>query len=178
MTNKSLPILLYAMKWLVWFVQYTFVWPAATLMLLLIMGLRMDNITPGKMMADEIAVVTYNARSGEYRIPFCRDEAPDSHPPKVTPDINRYVCRDSVITDAKGYAAHIDSSLRFIPALWVVMAAMFAAMSWLLGSRPHLRRYEEAGGRSALFRYSPINDPESVRSSVKPSSLNKDGDHE
>ena len=153
MNVKILSVLLYLLKWLGWCVQYVFVWPAATLMLLLIMLFRMDNTTPGAMMAQEIASVTYDVRLGEYRIPVCQDKTPDSRFPEATADRKRSVCSNSVITDAEGYAAHIDSSLRIIPGLWAVMAAVFAGMALLLGIRPCFHRYYGGGMRLAAVRY-------------------------
>ena len=153
MTFKILSVLLYVVKWLVWCAQYVFIWPAATLMLLLIMLFRMDNTTPGAMMAHEIASVTYDVHSGEYRIPACQDKTPDSRFPEAPSDRKRTVCSDSVITDAEGYTAHIDSSLQIIPGLWAVMAAVFVAMALFLGKRPYFHRHFDSGMRSGVFRY-------------------------
>ena len=167
MTFKILSVLLYIVKWLGWCVQYIFVWPAATLMMLIIMLFRMENITPGEAIAQEVAAVTHNVHSGEDRIFACRDKVfiptipkvkfPDRALPVATADMLQAVCHDrgNTITDAKGYAAHIDSSLRNILSLWAVMAAVFAGMALFLGNRPYFYRHYADDMRSAVFRYGP-----------------------
>ncbi|WP_440862638.1 conjugal transfer protein TraP [Symbiopectobacterium purcellii] len=49
-----------------------------------------------------------------------------------------HVCRDTVLTNAEGYAAHIDGSLRVLQALWVLFAVLFAGMAFIIGHRPYV----------------------------------------
>lgn len=152
MMLKLLSVLLYCLRWLAWAFHYLIIWPAATLMLLVAMLLWMDNTTPGEAMAQEIMAVTHNVSSGEFRIAVCRDEplqpfippAPQNKSSGLTPhDAPSAVCHDrgSVVTDAKGYAAHIDGSLRVFTGLWAVLAIIFAGLAWFLGIRPYFPRY-------------------------------------
>lgn len=134
MMNKTLYGVLHALRWLGWLIKCVFIWPAAMLMLLLIMLFWMDNTTPGTLMAEEIASVSRNAQTGEYRIPVCAESTLDgavigAAPPRV--------CRDTVLTNAEGYAAHIDSSLRVLQTLWVTLALIFVLVAFFLGYRPY-----------------------------------------
>lgn len=69
MMLKFLSVLLYCLRWLAWAFHYLIVWPAATLMLLVIMLFWLDNSTPGQVAADEIAASTRYVSHGEFRIP-------------------------------------------------------------------------------------------------------------
>lgn len=159
---KSLSLARYAMKWLGWLLTYLLIWPAAMLMLLTIMLFRLSHTTPGAELAQEIAAVTHDVRSGEYRIIICHDKGPFSGvpnhssaslPDKLPPADT--VCREkeSVVTDAKGYAAHINDALRIVPLLWMLMAAVFASLALFLGDRPGYRHPRDGNTRSSLFRY-------------------------
>jgi hypothetical protein len=152
MMLKFLCVLLYCLRWLAWAFQYLIIWPAATLMLLVAMLLWMENTTPGEAMAQEIMAVTHNVSSGEFRIAACRDEpldpfiplAPQGKPSGLTlHDAPSAVCHDrgSVVTDAKGYAGHVDGALSAFKPLWIVMASVFAGLAWFLGIRPYFPRY-------------------------------------
>ncbi|MBH2566949.1 conjugal transfer protein TraP [Serratia marcescens] len=137
MMNKTLYGVLHALRWLGWLIKYVFIWPAAMLMLLLIMLFWLDNATPGTLMAKEIASVSWNAQTGEYRIPVCAESTLDgavigAAPPRV--------CRDTVLTNAEGYAAHIDSSLRVLQTLWVTFALLFVLVAFVFGYRPFTYR--------------------------------------
>lgn len=123
MMLKLLSVLLYCLRWLAWAFHYLIIWPAATLMLLIIILFWIENTTPGEAMAQEVAAFTHNVSSGEFRIAACRDEplhpfippAPQGKSSGLTlHDAPSAVCHDrgSVVTGAKGYAAHINGSLR------------------------------------------------------------------
>lgn len=72
MMNKTLYGVLHALRWLGWLIKYVFIWPAAMLMLLLIMLFWLDNTTPGTLMAEEIASVSWNAQTGNTASLFVR----------------------------------------------------------------------------------------------------------
>lgn len=188
MMLKLLSVLLYCLRWLAWAFQYLIVWPAATLMLLIIMLFRMENTTPGKAMAQEIMAVTHNVSSGEFRIADCRDEslqpfippAPQGKSSGLTlHDAPSAVCHDrsSVVTDAKGYAGHVDGALSPFKLLWIVMAIVFSGVALLMGCRPYFCLYGQM--RSARFRYGiPASRPAPVTEAVKTADNKKEGEHE
>lgn len=162
MMLKLLSVLLYCLRWLAWAFHYLIVWPAATLMLLVAMLLWMENTTPGEAMAQEIMAVTHNVSSGEFRIAACRDEPLDPFIPPAPQgkssgltlhDAPSAVChnRGSVVTDAKGYAAHIDGALSPFKQLWIVMASVFAGLALMMKHRPYFSLNSQR--RSDLFRY-------------------------
>jgi hypothetical protein len=136
MMGETLHGVLYALRWLGWLIKYVFIWPAAMLMLLLIMLFWLDNTTPGTLMAEEIASVSWNTQTGEYRIPVCAERKVDKDIADVIGAAPMAVCRDTVLTNAEGYAAHIDSSLRVLQTLWVVFALLFVLGAFVLGCRP------------------------------------------
>lgn len=140
MMGKTLYGVLYALRWLGWLIKYIFIWPAATLMLLLIMMFWLSNTTPGAMMAEEIASVSLNAQTGEFRIPVCAERTVGTAVTDVMGVAPTDVCRDTVLTNAEGYAAHIDASLRGLQTLWVVFGLFFVLGAFVLGCRPFTYR--------------------------------------
>lgn len=162
MMGETLYGVLYALRWLGWLIKYVFIWPAAMLMLLLIMLFWLDNTTPGTLMAEEIASVSWNAQTGEYRIPVCAESTLDGAVIGAAPT---RVCRDTVLTNAEGYAAHIDGSLRVLQTLWVVLGLLFVLGAFFLGCRPLTYRPYRPGVK---FAATPVTDEESK----------KDGRHE
>lgn len=158
MINKALALIAYCLRWLAWAVHYLVIWPAATLMLLIVLLFRLDNTTPGKVLAQEIASVTYNVGSGEYRLSVCGDGPfiPALSEDKTTagsmPVAPSAICHKpvSIITDAKGYAADIDGSLNAIKKLWIVMAVVFAGLALMMKRRPDFRLNGQSS--SDLFR--------------------------
>lgn len=165
MMGKTLYGVLYALRWLGWLIEYVFIWPAATLMLLLIMMFWLSNTTPGAIMAEEIASVSWNAQKGEYRIPACAKRAVDKAGTDAIGAVPTHVCRDTVLTNEEGYAAHIDGSLRVLQTLWVVFALLFVLVAFVLGCRPFTYRPYRQGVKLAA---APVTVEESK----------KDGRHE
>lgn len=162
MINKALVLAAYCLRWLAWAFQYLIIWPAATVMLLVIILFRLDTITPGQALAQEIASVTRNVIPGEYRLLICRDEpfAPfipalvkDKSTASSAPVAPSAICQkqESIVTDADGYAAHIDGALSPFKQLWIVMASVFAGLALMMKRRPYLCPHGPV--RSDLFRY-------------------------
>lgn len=188
MMLKLLSVLLYCLRWLAWAFHYLIVWPAATLMLLVIMLFRMENTTPGEAMAQEITTVTHNVSSGEFRISGCRDEPSQPSVPAVPLDKSSgltlhgapsAVCHDrgSVVTDAKGYAGHVDVALSPFKLLWIVMAIVFSGAALLAGRRPYFRLYGQT--RSARFCYGiPAVRPVPATEAVKTADNKQEREHE
>lgn len=160
MMGETLYGVLYALRWLGWLIKYVFIWPAAMLMLLLIMLFWMDNTTPGTLMAEEIASVSWNTQTGEYRIPVCAERKVDKDIADVIRPAPIAVCRDTVLTNAEGYAAHIDSSLRVLQPLWVVFALLFVLGAFVLGCRPFTYRPYRQGVKLAA---APVTVEESTK---------------
>ncbi|EAA6923136.1 conjugal transfer protein TraP [Salmonella enterica] len=188
MMLKLLSVLLYRLRWLAWAFHYLIVWPAATLMLLVAMLLWMENTTPGEAMAQEIMSVTHNVSSGEFRIAACLDEplqpfippAPQNNSSGLTlHHAPSAVCQDrgSVVTDAKGYAVHVNDSLRVVTGLWIVMAIVFSGAALLMGCRPYFCLYGQM--RSAWFRYGiPASRPAPATEAVKTADNKKEDNRE
>jgi hypothetical protein len=188
MMLKLLSVLLYCLRWLAWAFHYLIIWPAATLMLLIIMLFWMENTTPGEALAQEIMSVTHNVSSGEFRIASCLDEplqpiipaAPQDKSSGLTPyGAPSAVCqeRGSDVTDAKGYAAHVDGALSTLKLLWIVMAIVFSGAALLMGCRPYFCR--DGQMRSARFRYGiPASPPVPATEVVKTADNKKEGGHE
>lgn len=149
MMGKTLYGVLYALRWLGWLIKYIFIWPAAMLMLLLIMLFWLGNTTPGTLMAEEIASVSWNAQTGEYRIPVCDERKVDKEITDVIVAAPTDVCRDTILTNAEGYAAHIDGSLRVLQTLWVVFGIFFVLGAFALGCRPFTYRPYRPGVKLA-----------------------------
>lgn len=146
MINKALVLSAYCLRWLAWAFQYLIIWPAATLMLLIIMLFWLDNSTPGQVAADEIAASTRYVSHGEFRMPgHCG--------PNLGGPLYGERCRS---TDAAGYAAFVQSSVDELwrgnlKVLWVVMASVFAGLALMMKRRPYL--CQDGPVRSDLFRY-------------------------
>ena len=160
MTHKLISILLWGSRWLAWLLRYAVIWPAAAMMLLIVLLFRLENTTPGQELAREIASVTRDVSPGEYRLFICPNESLEPFSPDLTrdkktarslPEAPSAVCQEpmSVITDANGYAAHIDGVLSTGKGLWIVMSIVFAGLALFTGCRPHSPR--DGDTRSALF---------------------------
>lgn len=153
MTHKLISILLWGSRWLAWLLRYAVIWPAAALMLLIVLLFRLEDTTPGKELAREIASVTRDVSPGEYRlfifcpaeslVPFMPDLTEDKKSARSLTSALSAVCQEptSVITDANGYAEHIDGVLSTGKGLWVVMSIVFAGLALLTGHYPRRSRY-------------------------------------
>ncbi|UNC52582.1 conjugal transfer protein TraP [Enterobacter huaxiensis] len=172
MMLKLLSVLLYCLRWLAWAFQYLIIWPAATLMLLIIMLFWLDNSTPGQVAADEIAASTRYVSHGEFRIPgHCG--------PNLGEPLYGERCRS---TDAAGYAAFVKNSVDELwrgnlKVLWVVMAVVFSGAALLVGCRPYFCLYGQI--RSARFRYGiPASRPAPAPELIKTPDNKKEDDRE
>lgn len=142
MHSKFFSSAIYAYRWMEWLIKFAVIWPAAFLMLLIVLMFRLDHSSPGKIMAQEIAQVTHDAGPGEYRVPDCE---------KKTSLTDTTLCTQTVLTDADGYAMHIDGALQLIPDVWIVMALAFTLLASFMGIRPY--RDSGASMRSVLWLY-------------------------
>ena len=172
MMLKLLSVLLYCLRWLAWAFHYLIVWPAATLMLLVIMIFWLDNSTPGQVAADEIAASARYVSHGEFRIlGHCG--------PNLGGPLYGERCRS---TDAAGYAAFVQNSVDELwrgnlKALWVVMAIVFSGAALLMGCRPYFCLCGQI--RSARFRYGiPASRPAPATEAVKTADNKKEDNRE
>lgn len=136
MINKALALTLYCLRWLVWAVHYLVMWPAATVMLFVILIFWLRDTTPGQVAADEIAASTRYVNYGEFR-------TPGGCGPNLGGPLFGEHCRS---TDAAGYADYIKESIDELwrgtwKVLWIVMALVYAGLAWLLGCFPRFPRH-------------------------------------
>ncbi|WP_277972908.1 conjugal transfer protein TraP [Pantoea agglomerans] len=128
MKAKSLSSLMYLLRLLAWFFHHLILLPAGTLLLLCLFLFWLEGSTPGRMMAAEITSVTQNVSPGRFRISGCEG---------VKDARQRNLCHQASITDAAGYAAHIDRSWPGpLINLWLVLALVSAVLSVGTGSFP------------------------------------------
>lgn len=141
MTAEILSSLMYVLRWLAWFFHHLILVPAGTLLLMCLFLFWLEGSTPGRMMAAEIISVTQNVSPGQFRVSGCEG---------VKDARLRNLCRQASITDAAGYAAHIDQSWRGpLKSLWVVLALISAGCSVITKSFPVYWCYGQA--RCALL---------------------------
>lgn len=163
MMAKILSSLMYVLRWLAWAFHRLLFLPAGTLLLMCLFLFWLEGSTPGRMMADEIVAVTKNVNPGQFSVSGY----------KCVGDLQLgNLCHQvTSITDAAGYAAHIDGSWRGpLKCLWIVLALMFAGLSVVTRSFPACWRYGEP--RSVLFKYGSL--PESSQTV----DLSKESDNE
>lgn len=142
MIVNLLSSLMYVLRWFVWACNHLVFLPVGTLLLMCLFLFWLEGSTPGRMMADEITSVTQNVRPGEFRISGC-DRVKDKQPHNS--------CHQTAITDAAGYAAHIDRSWGdVLKGAWTLLAVTFAILSFLTRTYPVYWRYGE--NRSDLFK--------------------------
>lgn len=141
MKTKILSPLMYILRWLAWSFHHLIFLPAGTLLLMCLFLFWLEGSTPGRMMAAEILSVTQNVSPGQFRISGCEG---------VNDARQRNLCHQASITDAAGYAAHIDRSwCDALKGMWILLAVVIAGQSFVTGTFPVYWRYGQA--RSALF---------------------------
>lgn len=146
----------YALRWMEWLIKYAVIWPAAVLMLLMMLMFRLDHSSPGQAMAQEVARVTRDAGPGEYRVCDASEKISSS---------GNSLCIHTVLTDANGYAKYIDGTLQPLPRVWLVMALAFTLLAYYMGIRPY--RDSGASTHSVRWRYGRKFVPEDTATSSK-----------
>lgn len=134
---------------------YAFVWPAASLLSLIILLLLIEGTTLGQEMTQEVVVVTRNVSRGGGRIPACRDSAFISVvPQRIYPGLTLHDAHSAACHDRgslKKYSMHIDGSLQEAERGWGVLGITFSGLVLLMGGRPYFGWYGQFC--STLFRY-------------------------
>lgn len=162
MINKTLALIAYCLRWLAWAFNYLVIWPAATLVLIVALLFCLDNTTPGAVVVDYLQKAGSITDGQRWTWRECTMQTPAGlPPPSVYPDKIESLQQDAcpeVVSDARGYAAYVDRSLRgTLTWLWVLAGLTYAGLAWLLGHKPYFPRYvfvEVAGGRGYIRRAS------------------------
>ena len=141
MKAKILSSLMYVFRWLAWSFYHLLLLPAGTLLLTCLFLFWLEGSTPGRMMAAEIISVTQSVRPGQFIVSGCAD---------MKDPRQRNICAREEITDAAGYAAHIDRSFYdALMGLWIALAVISAGQSLTTRTFPVYRCYGQT--RSLLF---------------------------
>ncbi|EKL9635022.1 hypothetical protein PS667_004320 [Salmonella enterica] len=164
MINKALALIAYCLRGLVWAFHYLVIWPAGTLVLIIALLFCLDNTTPGAVAVDYLQKAGSITDGQRWTWRECTNKNSAERP--VPPDypihsgsLQQKACPE-VVSDARGYAAYIDRSLRGpLIGLWVLMGLTYAGLAWLLRIRPCFPRYvfvkvanDKGYIRCALFR--------------------------
>lgn len=129
------------LRWTLWLMQYTVVWPLAMMILLVVVVFWRGQTTPGQMLVKTIESVQ---REGYVTYDYC-SPAPGGElngnevKPLLPPPVLKEDCV-AVMTDAAGYAAHIDRvCTKNILWLWLLMAVVFTGGAVVFGLTPARR---------------------------------------
>ncbi|WP_121554099.1 conjugal transfer protein TraP [Gibbsiella quercinecans] len=126
MVKSLMTLVLSALRWIHWLVQYAVVYPLAMMALLVVLVFWKGPYTPGQTLVKTVESVQ---REG-YVIHDCTGPASrgELNGDAVKPPLPPVLQEDctSVSTDAAGYAAHIDRGYtKNILWLWLLMAVVF-----------------------------------------------------
>lgn len=144
------------LRWTLWLMQYAVVWPLAMMMLLVVVVFWRGQTTPGQMLVKTIESVQ---REGYVTYDYC-SPAPGGElngnevKPLLPPPVLKEDCV-AVMTDAAGYAAHIDRvCTKNILWIWLLMAVVFTGGAVVFGLTPARRTgvtwVKEARGNVSL----------------------------
>lgn len=146
MINKALALIAYCLRWLAWAVHYLVIWPAATLVLIVALLFCLDNTTPGAVAVEYLQQAGSITDGQRWTWRECTKQMPAEMPhlpvnPGHTGTLQQDACPE-VVSDARGYAAYVDRSLRgTLTWLWVLTGLTYSGLAWLLGIRPYFPRY-------------------------------------
>ena len=128
MVRSVTGFILSSLRWFRWLIQYAVVYPLAMMAMLVVLAFWTGKPTPGQMLVNTIESV----RREGYVIYDCAGPAPGGErngmkvkPLLPPPPVLKEDCV-AVMTDASGYAAHIDRGYtKNILWLWLLMAVVF-----------------------------------------------------
>ncbi|ENO7970166.1 conjugal transfer protein TraP [Salmonella enterica] len=126
------------LRWLIWGVKYVVIWPLATIAVVVIVLLQMEETTPGQLLAQEIGQVRATAPSGMFPVRDCPDPVFSASSP--FPESLAYLTENCPlkITGAAEYAADIDRSLlQTGRGVWGTLALLYVALAVMSGDRPY-----------------------------------------
>ncbi|EAB1738914.1 hypothetical protein O3L50_004115 [Salmonella enterica] len=146
MINKVLAFIAYCLRWLAWAFHYLVIWPAGSLVLIVALLFCLDNTTPGAVTVGYLQKAGSITDGQRWTWRECTKQPPaELPPPSVFPERTGSLQQDAcpeVVSDARGYAAYIDRSLRGpLIGLWVLMGLTYAGLAWLLRIRPYFPRH-------------------------------------
>lgn len=142
MVKSLITCALSALRWINWLMQYAVVLPLAMMMLLVVVVFWRGQVTPGQLLVKNIESVQ---REGYITYDYC-SPAPGGqlNGNKVNPllpssPVLKEYCV-AVMTDAAGYAAHIDRVYtKNMLWLWLLMAVVFTGGTVVFGLTPARR---------------------------------------
>nr|WP_241391393.1 MULTISPECIES: conjugal transfer protein TraP [Serratia]ULG12051.1 hypothetical protein D1p1_00018 [Serratia entomophila]ULG12430.1 hypothetical protein M3p_00139 [Serratia entomophila]ULG15899.1 hypothetical protein 591p_00047 [Serratia proteamaculans]ULG18378.1 hypothetical protein Man4p_00060 [Serratia proteamaculans] len=143
MISKILSVAMNGLSWLAWVFQWMVIWPAATLVLLLVLLFCLDGTTPGRELVGVLQQADSITDGQKWTWRKCamtmvEERAGFSNVPVPATQENCPV----VVTDADEFAAYIDRSLRGVfTGIWALMALLFGGISCLLRRRPYHHSY-------------------------------------
>lgn len=142
MINKALALIAYCLRWLVWAFHYLVIWPAGSLVLIVALLFCLDNTTPGAVAVNYLQSAGSITDGQHWTWRECtKQPSAELSPPSVFPErigsLQQITCPE-VVSDARGYAAYIDRSLRWpLIGLWALMGLTYGGLAWLLRIRPY-----------------------------------------
>ncbi|EGQ7035774.1 conjugal transfer protein TraP [Salmonella enterica] len=128
------------LRWLIWGVKYVVIWPLATIVVVVIVLLQMEETTPGQLLAQEIGQVRATAPSGMFPVRDCPDPVFSASSP--FPESLAYLTENCPlkIAGAAEYAADIDRSLSQTGrGVWGTLALLYVALAVMSGNRPEVK---------------------------------------
>lgn len=145
------------LRWMFWLIKWAVIWPLATMVLFFMFVMWKENVTPGQMMVQEIERVRTVAVSGQFPVSDCSGKPATTTLP-VTPGKPAFLKEDCpvTLTDAPGYAAHFDHSLKQLgQGVWLSLVLLYVAIAVTVGNRPY-HRYDVVYGTAATRRLKEI----------------------
>lgn len=128
------------LRWLTWAIHCLIIWPAATLVLIVVLVFCVDNTTPGAVAVDYLQKASSITDGQHWRWHECVKAKPVAISER-TASLQPKACPEAV-SDARGYAAYIDRTLwEILSWLWVLLVLIYGGLIWVLGIRPHFSRY-------------------------------------
>lgn len=146
MINKTLALIAYGLRWLTWAFHYLVIWPAGSLVLIVALLFCLNNTTPGAVAVDYLQKAGNITDGQRWTWRECTKQLPAELPvssefPERIGNLQQDLCTE-VVSDARGYAAYVDRTLRgTLTGLWVLMGLTYAGLAWFLGLRPYYPRY-------------------------------------
>ena len=142
-TNNFLRIAIYGLSWCSWAIRNFIFYPAATRTLIIVFLIVRDHSSPGQVLVSIIQNADQVTDGVNWTWRECPSISSNSNvfPPKPAahPSVLAEDC-PKVVSDARGYAEHIDNSFRgLIVTLWGIMAAISATVELSMRRFPMLK---------------------------------------
>ncbi|EHM7904977.1 hypothetical protein KG201_003180 [Salmonella enterica subsp. enterica serovar Ibadan] len=143
MSNNFIRIAIYVMSWCSWAIRNLIFFPAAILTLIIVFLIVRDHSSPGQVLVNIIQSADQVTDGVNWTWRECPSISSNSNvfPPKpaARPSVLAEDC-PKVVSDARGYAEHIDNSfMGLIVTLWGIMAAISATVELSMHRFPVLK---------------------------------------